>query len=252
MSTVRWGAIAAGQDAVAAGELRDLIRDTLGADALKGGKLSGSPPIYQGGAVNLRWCESLTPRLEAIRAQPGGRRGVGARRSRRWACRSSTGRSTTRRPRRSTESNEVVALLGKAIAGSKLLPSFLGADGPRYFLLAIQNNVDQRATGGSVLGYAIVRFQNGQMKLLEGGGIKPLDLSRTGPRFPLPAPVDVVHQLLRRAVPHQERRELLPDFPLVGASWAKFVENARHIHVDGAIALDPYVDRGRRSRARGR
>jgi hypothetical protein len=240
MKTVRWGAIAAGQDARAAGQLRDLIRDTLGAASLRTGKVAGSPPIYRGGAVDLALVRSLTPRLEAIRAQlraaevsVGKIPGLGLP--------FIDGKIHHSKTKAIADSDKVIALLGKAIAGSKLLPSFLGAEGPRTYLLAIQNNVDQRATGGSVLGYAIVRITNGQMNLLEGGGIKPLDLARTGPRFPLPAPVmwyinyfDVPFRIKNGA-------NYSPDFPLVGPSWAKFVENARHVHIDGAIALDPFV-----------
>lgn len=240
MHTIHWGAIAAGQDAVAAGELRDLIRDTLGADALKSGTLSGSPPIYQGGVVNLALVKTLTPRLEAIRSQLR-QAEASVRRIPAMGLPLVDSKIHHMKTKALTQSNDVISMLGKAIAGSKLLPGFLGADGPRSFLLAIQNNVDQRATGGSVLGYAIVRFQNGQMKLLEGGGIKPLDLSRTGPRFPLPAPVEWYINYFDVPFRIKNGANYSPDFPLVGESWAKFVENARNIRVDGAIALDPYA-----------
>jgi hypothetical protein len=240
MHTVHWGAVAAGQDAVAAGELRDLIRDTLGESALQGGKLSGSPPIYQGGVVNLSLVRSLVPRLEAIRSQLQAAE-ASVRRIPGMGLPFVDSKIHHSKRKAITQSDDVVALLGKAIAGAKLLPSFLGADGPRSFLLAIQNNVDQRATGGSVLGYAIVRFQNGEMKLLEGGGIKPLDLSRTGPRFPLPAPVEWYINYFDVPFRIKNGANYSPDFPLVGQSWAKFVENARNIRVDGAIALDPYA-----------
>jgi hypothetical protein len=101
--------------------------------------------------------------------------------------------------------------------------------------------VDSRATGGSVPGYAIGRIQDGQMKLLEGGGIKPLDLSRTGPRFPLDPSVEWYINYFDVPFRIKNGANYSPDFPIVGPAWAKFVENARGIHVDGAIALDPFV-----------
>ena len=240
MKTVRWGAIAAGQDAGAAGDLRDLIGDILGPAALNGGSLPGSPPIYRDGAVDLSLVKSLTPRLQAIMGQLQAAE-ASVRKIPAIGLPFVDSKIHHLKTKAVADSERVVSLLRKAIAGSELLPSFLGADGPRYYLLAIQNNVDQRATGGSVLGYAIVRIRDGQMKLLEGGGIKPLDLSRTGPRFPLPAPVlwyinyyDVPFRIKNGA-------NYSPDFPLVGRSWAKFVENARGIRMDGAIALDPFA-----------
>jgi Protein of unknown function (DUF4012) len=240
MATVRWGAVAAGQDARAAGELRDLIRDTLGASSLRDGKVSGSPPIYRGGAVDLALVRSLTPRLDAIRAQLRAAE-VSVAKIPPLGLPYVDGKIHHSKTKAIADSDKVIALLGKAIAGTKLLPVFLGAEGPRYYLLAIQNNVDQRATGGSVLGYAIVRIQDGQMKLLEGGGIKPLDLSRTGPRFPLDPSVEWYINYFDVPFRIKNGANYSPDFPIVGPAWAKFVENARGIHVDGAIALDPFV-----------
>jgi hypothetical protein len=240
MKTVRWGAIAAGQDARAAGELRDLIADTLGADALRTGKVSGSPPIYKGGEVDLALLQSLTPRLQAISAQLRAAE-VSIAKIPPLGLPFVDGKIHHSKTKAIADSDKVIALLGKAIAGSKLLPSFLGADGPRSYLLAIQNNVDQRATGGSVLGYAIVRITDGHMKLLEGGGIKPLDLGRTGPRFPLDSSVEWYINYFDVPFRIKNGANYSPDFPLVGPAWAKFVENARQVRVDGAIALDPFV-----------
>jgi hypothetical protein len=240
MKTVRWGAIAAGQDADAAGDLRDLIGDMLGPAALKGGSLSGSPPIYRDGAVDLSLVKSLTPRLRTILGRLEAAE-ASVRKIPAMGLPFVDSKIHHLKTKAVADSERVVSLLRKAIAGSELLPSFLGADGPRYFLLAIQNNVDQRATGGSVLGYAILRIRDGKMKLLEGGGIKPLDLSRTGPRFPLPA--SVLWYINYYDVPFRIKNgaNYSPDFPLVGRSWAKFVENARGIRLDGAIGLDPFA-----------
>jgi hypothetical protein len=92
-----------------------------------------------------------------------------------------------------------------------------------------------------VLGYAIVRIRNGQMDLLEGGGIKPLDLGRTGPRFPLDPSVEWYIDYFDVPFRIKNGANYSPDFPLVGPAWAKFVRDARQIRVDGTIALDPFV-----------
>ena len=107
--------------------------------------------------------------------------------------------------------------------------------------MAIQNNNDQRATGGSVLGYAIVQFDNGKLKLLEGGGIKPLDLSRTNGRFPVPPAVQWYIDYFNLPFRIKNGMNYTPDFPLVADAWARYVEDVRGLHVDGAIALDPFA-----------
>jgi hypothetical protein len=62
-----------------------------------------------------------------------------------------------------------------------------------------------------VLGYAIVRSQRA-VNLLEGSGIKPLDLARTGRDSPAPAPVMwYINYFDVRS--HQERRQLLSRLP---------------------------------------
>ena len=62
----------------------------------------------------------------------------------------------------------------------RLLPGFLGAHGSRTYFVALQNNVDQRGTGGAVLGYAIVRLDHGRLRLLHGGGINEIDNANRG------------------------------------------------------------------------
>lgn len=54
------------------------------------------------------------------------------------------------------------ALLADAEAGFEVLPSFLGADGPRSYLFGFQNNAEQRGTGGAMLQFAVLTIDDGR------------------------------------------------------------------------------------------
>ena len=139
------------------------------------------------------------------------------------------------------DSTAAITLLHRAILGSRLLPGFLGADGPRTYFIAIQNNADQRGTGGAVLGYAIVRFDHGQFQIVDGGGINNIDNKRMGFHVPYPAGVQWYLDESRNAARINNGANYTADFPLVGQSWVRMAEAATGLHIDGAIAIDPFA-----------
>jgi Protein of unknown function (DUF4012) len=126
----------------------------------------------------------------------------------------------------------------RALTGVRLLPSLFGADGPRTYFLALQNNADLRGTGGAVLGWGIVRMDGGAIRLLGGGPIGDID-ERVGPKIPVPSPI---RWYLR--VTHRPRRlnngiNYSPNFPSVASTWAHQIEATRGLPINGVIALDP-------------
>src|SRR4029079_7476125 len=74
-----------------------------------------------------------------------------------------------------TESGKAISLSERALSAFRLLPNFLGADGPKRYYLALQNNDDQRGTGGAVLSYAILTVDHGRLSLDRGGPIADID-----------------------------------------------------------------------------
>lgn len=240
MEAMKWGAVAASQEAAAAADLRDLITSVLGPQALSGGSSAASAPIYQNGAINLELVDGLAPRLQTLlgHLQAGE---AAVRRIPSIPLPLVSGKIDHLKQRALSDSSSAIALIRKGISVVKLLPAFLGADGTRTYFMAIQNNNDQRATGGSVLGYAIVQFDDGKLKLLEGGGIKPLDLSRTNGRFPVPPAVQWYIDYFNLPFRIKNGMNYTPDFPLVADAWARYVQDVRGLHVDGAIALDPFA-----------
>ncbi|MGH8572758.1 MAG: DUF4012 domain-containing protein, partial [Gammaproteobacteria bacterium] len=78
-------------------------------------------------------------------------------------------------------------LLADAAAGFDLLPRFLGGDGPRVYLVAMQNPAELRGTGGSILQFAVLRFDDGKPSLdKEASTVYDVDKNREPIDIPLP------------------------------------------------------------------
>lgn len=71
---------------------------------------------------------------------------------------------------------EAAALSRKATRAVQLLPSMLGADGERRYLLLVQDNTDLRALGGAVGSYAVLTADAGRLSLEP-----PVSASEVGP-----------------------------------------------------------------------
>jgi hypothetical protein len=131
-------------------------------------------------------------------------------------------------------------LAGRAVLGFRLLPDFLGANGPRTYFLAMQNNADQRATGGAVLAYGLIRMDQGRVRLLRSGSI--LELDRTPAVQHLahpPYPIKWYLKFTRHLPLINSGLNFTPDFPMVARMWAIQAGKASNTQIDGVIGLDP-------------
>ena len=139
------------------------------------------------------------------------------------------------------EAAQAITLVEGALSGVRLLPSFLGADGTKTYYLAMQNNADQRATGGAVLAYAFIQISNGHLSLVDGGAIGHIDEQYGFPGASLPPQlkwyVDHIHR--PQAYARLANINFSPDFPVVAGTWATLAEKATGRKIDGAIAIDP-------------
>jgi hypothetical protein len=120
---------------------------------------------------------------------------------------------------------------------AQMLPAMLGADGPRSYFLAIQNNAELRATGGLVGAFGIVEARNGRISLVSVGSNRQL------PSLARPA-IDIGESFERRYARFQPAREwrntnVTPDFPTVNAMYAAMYREATSERIDGTIAIDP-------------
>lgn len=112
----------------------------------------------------------------------------------------------------------------------------LGADGPRNYFVAFENEAEMRGIGGFPGAYAILRIDNGQARFVRVGS----DLDFAGIR----ADVDLGAEYRARygsADPTGviANSDISPNFPDAARIWAGMWRARTGQQVDGAIAVDP-------------
>ncbi|NUU04889.1 DUF4012 domain-containing protein [Leifsonia sp. C5G2] len=125
--------------------------------------------------------------------------------------------------------------IGNAV---KLLPSMLGADGPRDYLLAAQNPAELRATGGLIGAVALVHADDGAVTLVRqeaGTSIGPWGASVAD----VPSTTQGLYgPLVGR---YLQDANLTPHFPLAATTAAAMWTKTYGGTVDGVVAVDPVV-----------
>lgn len=121
---------------------------------------------------------------------------------------------------------------------AELLPGMLGAEGPRDYLVLIQNSSETRATGGIPGALAILHTEDGRISL--GEQSSAVELGTFSPM------IDVDPEQLSlytgRLGTQMQNVNLTPDFP-TAAQTAKQMWEERHPSqtLDGVLALDTVV-----------
>ncbi|CAN7240617.1 DUF4012 domain-containing protein [Pseudarthrobacter oxydans] len=124
-----------------------------------------------------------------------------------------------------------------AADASRLLPDMLGAQGPRNYLVLVQNNAEIRATGGLSGALAVLHIEDGYVSL----GTQAT--GATMGRFVPPIAVDAGQSLIysTRLGSYIGDVNLTPDYPTAAQTAKTMWEMRNSSHVDGVIALDPVV-----------
>ena len=147
----------------------------------------------------------------------------------------------------SDEAGEADELLADAEAGFAILPSFLGADGPRNYLIGMQNPAELRGTGGAMLQFALLSIDEGRPKLAkEASTVYDVDENREPIDIPLPA--DAWYQ---QGIPDARRfgnANWSPDWPFAARLTVAYAEATDERlpeieipEIDGVMLVDPYV-----------
>jgi hypothetical protein len=124
---------------------------------------------------------------------------------------------------------------GTAATAAQLIPPMLGANGPRDYLLLVQNSAEPRALGGLAGAVIQLRADHGKVTLL-----------RQSPSFTLPEPALPLTPAERALFGEQlgvfaGNVTSTPDFPRAGElARAPWVEQFG-VRVDGVAAIDPVV-----------
>jgi len=135
------------------------------------------------------------------------------------------------------------AAIDAAAGAFEVLPTMLGADGPRNYMLMIQNPAEVRATGGMPGSWAVLHAEHGRLSMTEQGDGGTL---RTGAQ-PIRPTADEAR--LFGADLGIDPRDITfnPDFPRVARMQAALAR-LHGIKVQGVFAVDPvalsYVLRG--------
>jgi hypothetical protein len=120
-----------------------------------------------------------------------------------------------------------------AAAATDVLPGLLGADGPRDYLLVVQNNAELRATGGIPGAVAVIHVDEGMLRL----GVQSTAFS-----FPAPAAATTpAEQVLYgdNFTRYLQNVTMTPDFARTGELARTLWERRTGLAVDGVIAVDP-------------
>ena len=117
---------------------------------------------------------------------------------------------------------------------AEVLPSMLGEQDDRTYLVAFQNNAEVRATGGMPGSMVKLTARDGQLEM--GRSFTPSDLA-DGTRV-LPARAYELKLFQPRYVV-TARPTFNPDFPRDGELFAAFWENSGRPPIDGVVSIDP-------------
>lgn len=140
---------------------------------------------------------------------------------------------------------EAVEALGDARApingasrASQLLPSMLGAEEPRNYLVLVQNSAEVRATGGISGALAVLTFDDGRIALTDQGSAT--EMGRFTPALDVDPEQEQIYSF--RMASFMQSVNLTPDFP-TAALTAQRMWQERHpgSRIDGVIALDAVV-----------
>lgn len=131
---------------------------------------------------------------------------------------------------------EVAPQLVTAVRAVELLPPMLGADGPRNYLLAVQNSAEARSLGGIGGAFAVLAVEDGRVRVADQGSaasVPELD----EPALPLTEEEETTFGPLFATYP--QNPTMNPDFPRAAAMYRAMWAGAQDLTVDGVVATDP-------------
>lgn len=129
---------------------------------------------------------------------------------------------------------QAATVVGSLHGASALLPSMLGADGPRNYVIAMQNNAELRSSGGIIGAIALLHAENGRISLVQQASVPDF------PSLDTPIPLSESTVALFEDQPGRYMQNLtsIPDFTEAGPAIAKRWQDRFGQPVDGVIAVD--------------
>jgi hypothetical protein len=125
--------------------------------------------------------------------------------------------------------------LASASTALDVLPTMLGAEGPRHYLLVFENNAEIRATGGLPGAVALLTAEDGRIELTRQAAGSSLNGQR--PILPMTEAEDgLFTDIMGR---YFVNANMTPDFPRTATLMKAWWESAYPDQVDGVLSIDP-------------
>jgi hypothetical protein len=134
---------------------------------------------------------------------------------------------------------QAATAVGSLHGAAVLLPTMLGGEGPRNYVLAMQNNAELRSSGGIIGSIALLHAENGRITLQKQASTRdfpPLDKA-------LPLSDSTIALFEDRPGRYLQNITSIPDFAEAGETVAARWEGRFGGTVDGVIAVDAVVAR---------
>lgn len=129
--------------------------------------------------------------------------------------------------------------LSRANALMPHLSSMMGADGPKNYLLLVQNNAEARGTGGIPASVVMLRFDGGKLEIAAQATSRDFRNKRESPIFPLDP--EVVKLFDDKVGRYSQDITSTPDFTLTAELAKAYWTESFGTQVDGVISIDPVV-----------
>ncbi|GLB68292.1 DUF4012 domain-containing protein [Arthrobacter mangrovi] len=127
-------------------------------------------------------------------------------------------------------------VLTEASNAAQILPPMLGSEGPRNYLVLVQNNAESRASGGIPGALVVLTADNGMLQLTDHGSAS--DIGRIHPALKVDEEQESIYTT--RLGAYMQNVNLTPDFPTAASSARKIWEKANPgSSVDGVLSVDP-------------
>ncbi|WP_338888774.1 DUF4012 domain-containing protein [Rhodococcus sovatensis] len=132
---------------------------------------------------------------------------------------------------------DLASLLANTRIAAEVMPSMIGADGPRNYFMAFQTNAESRGTGGLIGGFAILSAVDGRVQVDDLASNK--ELSRNYDPIDLGPDFYKAYEQRFQATQNWQNSNVSPHFPYAGQIWQSMWQQETGQVIDGAIATDP-------------
>lgn len=145
---------------------------------------------------------------------------------------------TEARDQMSARIDRLAAQLHLVAAALPVAAQMLGADGPRRYFLALQNDAEARGTGGLVGAFAIVEADHGRVRVVRLATDDELPAPASTAALPVDLGADFAALYAGQPALWANSNES-PHFPYAAQLWLALWARGTGERLDGAIAIDP-------------